>query len=199
MRSRSLFVSAGLTSFVSLLLIRGAFSDEPSADLKPDVGKTSVFKTPQDESIPRVSLEVARDRAKLLHEVYASTLDVMHQRYFHGDRATVPARAMEDVFSDMRRQYSIEARWIAASLRAMNIDHDPDTPFEKQAAREIKSGKTEVEEVRSGYYRRAVAIPLSGGCINCHSGSLSQSTRKHFAGLVISIPVDASSDSAESK
>lgn len=186
MRSRSFFVSVG---FVSLLLIRGAFSDEPSAD----------SKTPQEASVPGVSLDVARDRAMLLHEVYASTLNVMHHRYFHGDRATVPARAMEDVFSDIQRQYDIEARWIAATLRAMNIDHDPETPFEKQAADEIKSGKTEVEEVRSGYYRRAVAIPLSGGCMKCHSGSLNQSTRKHFAGLVISIPVDVGSDSAESK
>lgn len=199
MRSRSLFPLVGVvTSLVSLLLIRSACSDEPSADPEPVTGKTSVFKTPQQASIPRVSLEVARDRAKLLHDVYASTLDVMHRRYFHGDRATVPARAMEDVFSEMRREYSIEARWIAASLRAMNIDHDPETPFEKQAAREITSGKTEVEEVHSGYYRRAVAISLSGGCMNCHSGSLSQSTRKHFAGLVISIPVDDGNDSAES-
>ena len=199
MRSRSLLLLVGVTSLVSLLLIRRACSDEPSAAAKPTNGKTAVLRKPPEASISRVSLEMARDRAKLLHEVYASTLDVMHRRYFHGDRATVPARAMEDVFSDVRREYSIEARWIAASLRAMNIDHDPETPFEKQAAREITSGKNEVEEVHSGYYRRAVAISLSGGCMHCHSGSLRQSTRKHFAALVISIPIDFGSESAESK
>ena len=199
MRSGSLFLLVGLTGLVSLMLIRSACSDEPSAAAESVTGKTAVLNTPPEASIPRVSLEVARDRAKLLHDVYASTLDVMHRRYFHGDRATVPARAMEDIFSDVRREYSIEARWIAASLRAMNIDHDPETPFEKQAAREITSGKTEVEEIHSGYYRRAVAISLSGGCMNCHSGSLSQSTRKHFAALVISIPIDVGSESAESK
>ena len=82
----------------------------------------------------------------------------MHQRYFPGDRATVPARAMEDVFSEMKRQHQIEARWISATLRGMNIDHDPETPFDKHAAREIASGKTEVEQIRAGYYRRAVAV-----------------------------------------
>jgi hypothetical protein len=193
MRSRSLLLSVGVISFASLLLISGAWSDDPQA------GKTSVAEPPQQESVTRVSLEVARDRAKLLHEVYASTLDVIHQRYFHGDRAAVPARAMEDVFLEMQRQSSIEAHWIAATLRGMNIDHDPETPFEKLAAREISSGKSQVEEVSSGYYRRAMAIPLSGGCMHCHAGSVSQSTRKHFAGLVISIPIDASRTSADSQ
>ena len=105
---------------------------------------------------------------------------------------------MEDIFSELQRQSAIEARWIAATLRGMNIDHDPETPFEKLAAREISAGKSEIEEVSSDYYRRAMAIPLSGGCMHCHGGSVSQSTRKHFAGLVISIPIDASSGSAGS-
>ena len=185
MRNRSLFLSTAVLSFVCLLLIGSSFSQEPASDLeqKPET----------------VSLAVARDRAKLLHQVYTSTLEVMHQRYFHGDRAIVPARAMEDVFSDIQRKYSIEARWIAATMRAMNIDHDPETPFERHAAAQITSGKSEIEEVSSGYYRRAVAIPLTGGCINCHGGSLSRSTRKQFAGLVISIPVDAGGDSADAK
>ena len=199
MRSRFLFLSAVVTSVCSALLISKAFSDEPSIRLRPNVGNSPEIETPPQAGLRRVSLEVARDRAKLLHEVYASTLDAMHHHYFHGDKATVPARAMEDVFSEMRHRYSIVGRWIAATIRAMNIDHDPETPFEKYAAREITSGKTEVEEVGAGYYRRAVAIPLSGGCMNCHGGALSQSTRKHFAGLVISIPVDVDNDSSESK
>ena len=115
----------------------------------------------------------------------------------HGDRAIVPARAMEDVFSDIKRQSDIEAHWIAVTLKAMSVNHDPETPFEKQAARDIKLGKTEVETVQAGYYRRAVAIPLSGGCISCHEGLIRQSTRKPFAGLVISIPVHSGDDSAE--
>ncbi len=175
MRSRSFLMAASVIGLVGVFSIRGAYCEEPS-------GAT------QDEPLP-VSRAVARDRAKLLHEVYASTLDVMHRRYFHGDRATVPARAMEDVFADMKRQSQIEARWIAVTLRSMSIDHDPETEFEKRAASEIKLGKGEVETVEDGYYRRAVAIPLSGGCVSCHGGLFRQSTKKHFAGLVISIPL----------
>jgi hypothetical protein len=199
-KSQSWLLSAGVISLASLLLVRSALSDEPTADLRPanrKAGGPKQTTTPQRESIPRVSLEVARDRAKLLHEVYASTLDVMHRRYFHGDRAIVPARAMEDVFSDMKRQYHVEADWIAVTLKAMSIDHEPETAFEKKAAEEIKSGKIEVESIDAGYYRRAVAIPLTGGCISCHGGLFRQSTRKPFAGLVISIPVTGSDDLVE--
>ena len=51
------------------------------------------------KDVLRVPVAVARDRAKLMHEIYSATLEVMHDRYFHADRAVVPARAMEDVFS----------------------------------------------------------------------------------------------------
>ena len=207
MRIRSLLVSAGMVSLVSLLMVGGAVPDEPSTDPKSgdgnataDVADTADEGAPYvsgENKIPPVTLSVARDRANLLHEVYASTLDVMHRRYFHGDRAIVPARAMEDVFSDMERQFQIEARWISVTFRAMSINHEPETEFEKLAAREIKSGKSEVEIVQAGYYRRAVAIPLTGGCASCHDGLFSQSTRKPFAGLVISIPVDGTQASED--
>jgi hypothetical protein len=46
----------------------------------------------------------AGEQAKLLQEVFATTLDVIHERYFHGDHAAVPARAMEDVFHQLQRR-----------------------------------------------------------------------------------------------
>jgi hypothetical protein len=186
--------ATGVVGVASLLFVASALCDEPAAELKPDESKTGGRQesAQQQENRSQVPVQVARDRVKLLHSVYVSTLDVMHHRYFHGDRAFVPARAMEDVFSDMKRQYQVEARWIAVTPKAMNIDHEPKTAFEKKAADKIKSGSMEVEAIEAGYYRRAVAIPLTGGCINCHSGLFRQSTRKPFAGLVISVPVAGS-------
>jgi hypothetical protein len=138
----------------------------------------------------RVPLAVARDRAKVMHDIYSATLDVMHHRYFHGDRAVVPARALEDVFATISRDSSAEARWIAVNLQAMNIDHEPETDFEKQAAREIAAGKAELEVVEGGYYRRAGEIPLAGGCVSCHAGFFRDATKtSKFAGLVISVPI----------
>lgn len=156
---------------------------------EPAEGKKKKAKPEIDEK-DRVSVEIARDRARVMHDVYSATLDVIHHRYFHGDRAVIPARAMEDIFDEINQQSKAEARWIAVNTTAMSIDHEPETDFEKRAAREISAGKIEVEAVEEGYYRRAGAIRLGGGCMSCHGGFFrAPSATKKFAGLVISIPV----------
>ena len=102
----------------------------------------------------------------------------------------VPARAMEDVFSDLKKTTNTEARWMSVSLKAMSFNHEPQSDFEKRAAREIISGKSEVEVMEDGFYRRVAAIPLVGGCLSCHEGFFKPSSKApKFAALVISIPV----------
>ncbi len=181
-----------LLSMAALLCLTLAVKAEPTEGEKPAVVTPPVDakpKPPVDEQ-DRVSVEVARDRAKLMHDIYSATLDVMHHRYFHGEKAAIPARAMEDIFAEMKLQSKSEARWISVNLRAMSIDHEPETEFEKKAAREITAGKKDIEEIEDGYYRRAMAIPLTGGCISCHEGSFrAPSKTSRFAGLVISIPI----------
>jgi hypothetical protein len=114
----------------------------------------------------------------------------MHHHYFHGDRAVVPARAMESIFADVGRKSKTTARWIAVSTQAMSLDHEPASEFEKLAAAEIKGGKSAVERVEKGNYLRAAPIPLDSGCIRCHTGGLvTTSTAPRFAALVISMPV----------
>jgi hypothetical protein len=137
----------------------------------------------------QLSVDVARDRAVVMQDVYKATLVMLHERYFHRDRSVLPARAMQDIFADIERQSHVEARWISASLKPMSIDHTPESEFEKRAAKEIAAGSAEVEVVEDGYFRRAVAIPFTGGCLSCHEGVLQNNGRKKFAGLVVSIPL----------
>jgi hypothetical protein len=180
-----------LTASGIVMLIGVAFcADPPSV-----VGDQTDGNAPSSEESRvnrdnRVSIAVARDRAQLMHDIYSATLDVMHERYFHGDRAMVPARAMEDIFSEIEQKSNTQARWISVNLKAMSVDHEPHSAFEKQAARELARGKTEVESIADGYYRRAGAIPLTRGCISCHGGFFKAPSKKpKFAGLVISIPI----------
>lgn len=139
----------------------------------------------------RLSLSAARERTALLHDVYSATLDVVHERYFHGDRAVIPARALEDVFKEIERKNQTQARWISASFAPMSINHEPKTEFEKQAARRIAKGEAFVETIEDGYYRRAGQITLSGGCVSCHGGLFAvNSPTAKFAGLILSVPID---------
>lgn len=194
-----------LTIAVTGLLIAAtgflSFAEEPDADVAegiPDAAVTGAESDePDAEKTPRVSVEVARDRAQLMHEVYTSTLDMLHHRYFRADKAIIPARAMEDIFGDIERESHMQARWISVNLPAMGIDHEPESEFEKQAAKKIAKGEESVELVDDGYYRRAGAISLNGGCISCHGGFFrTQSTTPKFAALVISIPVEEAADPA---
>jgi hypothetical protein len=138
----------------------------------------------------RNAVEKARDRAENMHEVYEATLEMLHHRYFHRDRSLLPARAMEDIFADMKRRTNVDARWISVNTKAMNIDHEPKSDFEKQAAKEIAGGKPAFETVDSDVYRRATAIPLKAGCVGCHAGAFAASSKTpRFAGLVISVPL----------
>jgi len=137
-----------------------------------------------------VTVEKARERARLLHQVYATTLDVMHERYFHGARAMVPARAMEDIFEELERTDHIKARWISVNTEPMSLNHKPKSDFEKEAADALADGQPHFERIAGGVYQRATPIPLASGCVNCHTGFFKGTPKSpRFAGLVISIPV----------
>lgn len=141
---------------------------------------------------PRVAVDEARERAKLMHQIYAATLEVMHHHYFRSDRAVLPARALEDVFAEMDERAKVKARWIAVNTPAMSVQHAPVTDFEKRAAEALASGKADFERVEDGYYRRAGVIPLGTNCVGCHTRFAQAPTKTpRFAGLVISIPVKA--------
>lgn len=175
--------------------------DGPLPSTKPAIeSKTAADKS--EDIVPRVSVEAAREQAKLMHNIYETTMDVMHRRYFRADRSVLPARAMEDVFHEIGRTTHAKANWISVNTKAMSINHEPATEFEKQAAREIAAGKESFELVENGIYQRAGRIPLGGSCINCHSNSFlppSNFKTPRFAGLVIRIPVESEKAKTEAK
>ena len=142
------------------------------------------------EEKKRRTIKTAREQAKLAHNIFSATLDVIHHHYFRDDRSVVPARSMEDLFSRIAHQENIQARWIAVNTRAMSIDHRPKDDFERQAAKLIAAGKRDYELVQDGVYRRAQGISLMNkGCLNCHVGFTVPGKSERFAGLVITIPL----------
>ena len=201
------YVAFGILSGLALLagwvLLPGlvTLADEPPEAPKAASSAAESGKEAATSPERKAVVEAARARAQLLHQVYASTLDVMHHRYFRHDRATVPARAMEDVFADMARQVGVEARWLVVNAKEMSINHKAKTEFDRRAVRAIASGEGAYEEVEKDWYRRAGAISLMNkGCLGCHLQFGSSAKKDRFAALVIAIPLkDASrSDSARS-
>jgi len=167
--------------FVGLLGVAVVNSADPSAP-------ASASPVAKEQA---ATVDSARERAKLVHQIYATTLDVMHERYFRNDRSTIPARAMEDVFAEVARTTKIDARWIGVNAKTMGINHEPKDEFEKSAARAIGTGKEEYEAIENGIYRRAEGIPLAVGCLTCHGSFGMVPKTPRFAGLVINIPLEA--------
>lgn len=190
-----------LSACVSLILLPLTVSvlfgadENPGDKSAPEVSATRPSPSGESKQTTEklnapVPVAVARDRAVMMHQIYTTTLEVMHDRYFHADRSVVPARAMEDVFENLERETGSKANWISVNLKAMSINHDPSTDFEKQAARELGKGESAYETIDNGVYRRATPIPLHGGCVSCHAGfNPKPSKTPKLAGLVISIPV----------
>ncbi|MCA9015085.1 MAG: hypothetical protein KDA77_07105, partial [Planctomycetaceae bacterium] len=99
----SMTINVGsVIALVSVLCIAvSSFAEPPvaeqkktSPELKPVSETKAAEKRPTSKRL--VTVEEARQRAKLTHNIYATTLDAMHHHYFFHDRANVPARVMED-------------------------------------------------------------------------------------------------------
>ncbi|WP_437192011.1 c-type heme family protein [Planctomicrobium sp. SH527] len=135
------------------------------------------------------TVEEARGRAKLLHEMIHGSLQVMHRDFFDDEKSfRIPSRSLEDVFSEMERTHQVKMRWIVVNAKAMSIDNKPEDEFEKTAAKEIASGKGEYEAVEDGTYRYVGMIRLSSQCLKCHVPDR-KSLEDRFAGIVVSMPL----------
>lgn len=175
------------TSLMGVCMAAGVlFGQDASEGTKAPPPKKSIAAAMPSEAV----VTSARERAKLLHDVYATTLEVMHHHYFRREGAVLPARAMDDVFEEMAGRSGGHANWIAVNTKAMSLDHEPTTTFEKKAAAELAAGKEEYELVTPRVYRRATVIPLHSSCVGCHTKMFSDPPKSpRFAGLVISIPL----------
>ena len=175
---RRLLAAALLLSLVSAGPDQ-ATSQKTRPTEKTERGITSLAAKP-------LPIEQARQRLRMVHDIYETTLLAMHRHYFvPGKEKVIPSRAMEDVFYRMNKRWGIQARWLAVSAQAMNIDHKPRNAFEKAAVRALIREKPSHEEVKQGTYRRAGPIILFANCIRCHTSQ----RRKPIAGLILSIPV----------
>ncbi|MBL8854711.1 MAG: DUF3365 domain-containing protein [Planctomycetaceae bacterium] len=131
----------------------------------------------------------ARQRARILHEVFHGTLQVIHRDYFREDNGLkIPSRSLEDVFAQLAENHGVQARWIAVDLKAMSIHNEPTTEFELDAVKAIKAGNAEYEAVVDGRFHFAGRIRLSSQCLSCHA-SRRTSNDDRSAGLIISMPL----------
>lgn len=133
------------------------------------------------------TVEEARNRARLLHESFHGALQVMHRDFFDpDDRDRIPSATLEDVFVVLARQFDVRLRWLGVNAKTMDVDHEPQDQFEKEAVAALASGQGEFEKIENGLYRFAGAIELHNQCLKCHVPMRTR-LQNRTAGLVISM------------
>ena len=191
MRTRSTLLGGAslLGAALLLLTLDGLAADregEPANDTNA-AGKATV------------SVEEARGRARLLHEVIRGALQVMHRDFFDpDDKDRIPSSSLEDMFDGVKEAHGVELRWLGVNAKVMDIDHKARDEFEKKAVAALDGGEWEYESVEGERFRFAGAIRLHNACLKCHVPfRKSLETRK--AGLVINIPIQAEDNDAKPK
>tara|TARA_R110002095_G_scaffold76879_1_gene65799 strand:- start:8924 stop:9505 length:582 start_codon:yes stop_codon:yes gene_type:complete len=141
----------------------------------------------KEDFLPATKAE-AQVRARLLHETIHGSLQVMHRDFFQEDESiTIPSHSLEDVFKELNRTFGVKVRWLAVNAKAMNIDNEPKTEFEKSAVEVLSDGKPEYEILSDDTYHFAGSIRLPSQCLKCHLPGR-KSNKDRVAGLVISMP-----------
>jgi len=144
-----------------------------------------------EQYLPETEIE-ARTRARMLHETIHGALQVMHRDFFDPDqRLSIPSRSLEDVFKELGQSWQVSVHWLVVNAEAMNVDNEPRDDFEREAAKQLASGKPEYAVKDGNVYRFAGAIRLASQCLKCHAPRRT-STEDRVAGLVISMPLRGS-------
>lgn len=173
-------------------MVSRSYADEmpKSTDPAADADSTTQPNT-SVKPVVRISVAEARGQAKLLHEALHGTLLVMHRDFFREDEGLkIPSLSLEDVFSELEENQGVTLRWMSVDTPPMNVDHKPESEFDLEAVRVIRSGKTSYESIVEDRYHHAGRIRLAASCLSCHLSRRSNNDPRSAA-LVISIPIIA--------
>ena len=191
MNSRTTFLLTGVLLVLSVWLSGPGVAQsgaQTAATTATDEQTEDDSTTQINENSPTTVIE-ARGRARILHETLHGALQVMHRDFFREDEGLkIPSRSLEDVFHELAETYGVKLRWIAVDLKAMSVDNEPKTDFEKEAVRVLKTGRTEFESASDSEFQFAGRIQLSAICLSCHASRRS-SNEERAAGLVITVPL----------
>ncbi len=177
------------TSLTAIALASSLLFSALGYSARQDDAQTDDSRVASDEPSIPASLAEARGRAKLLHDTIHDTLQVMHRDFFDPDnRSKIPSASLEEVFEELAENRGVEVRWLAVNASAMNVEHEPQDDFERDAVKALTAGEKEYEVVEDGQYKRVGVIVLHNVCLKCHVPNRT-SLEDRAAGLVISVPL----------
>ena len=141
-------------------------SDELSAD--PTKGENVI------DNVVDKAVERTRRQVKMLDDIYKGGIVLITENYVNGDEDLPAGTAFKKLFEAAKKNGWHEVRLVDATGEPYEDENIAVSDFEKRAIKELKSGKTFVDETVTEndqrYFLAATPIPVvMEKCIMCHS------------------------------
>lgn len=134
------------------------------------VGSMAAGRPAEVSEADEEALERARQEVQMLDILYKNAVVSITERYPRGQPAIMVAK---DVFGAMREGGHHSAKLVDATESPLGVDSEPETDFERKAARAMRNGETYLDEVvtKNGEQRllAATVVPaVHKRCAECH-------------------------------
>ncbi len=122
---------------------------------------------------PDPALERARREVKMLDDLYKTAVVLITDKYVENGTSVSAGTAAKAIFSAMKKNGWHDARLIDATGQPFEEGNAPQDDFEKEAIKQLKSGKAYYEQVVTTdgqrQLRAATIVPVVlDKCIMCH-------------------------------
>ncbi len=141
------------------------------------------------------AIERTRKQVRMLDDLYKTSIVLITTHYVEEDSDLAAGDAFQALFKTMKDKGWHEVRLLDATGEPYDDDNSPKDAFEKQAVKQLKAGKSYVDEVitKDGkpYLRAATAIPVvMKKCVMCHDHYADVPEGQAIGALGYTIPIE---------
>ncbi len=166
------------TVFASVAVLAGLLS---AAD---------VSRAPAPEAVART-----RKQVKMLDDLYKTAVVLITKHYVEGKQSASAGTAAKLIFKEMKAKGHHDVEILDATGQPYNDENVANDDFEKEAIKQLKAGKSFVEQVVSkdgkDYFRAATPIPVVlDKCIQCHENYRDVKPGAPIGALIYTLPIE---------
>jgi hypothetical protein len=162
------------------------------------VAASALFSAPKEEEKPKpdeAAVNRARKTVRMLDDIYKTAIVLITDKYVNTKKDYPAGRAAVKWLNDIGKAGWPKTRLIDVSGEPYSDKNVAEDDFEKEAVKQIKSGKGYyekiVEEGGKPHLRAMTAIPVvSERCIMCHENYKKAKKDEAVGALSYSVPIE---------
>ena len=150
---------------------------------------------PEEKKSDDAALERTRKQVRMLDDIYKTSIVLITENYVRDENDLAAGTAFKKLFAAVKKNGWHEVRLLDATGEPYNDDNAPADDFEKEAIKQLKSGKPYFDKVveKDGkrYLRAATIIPVvMDKCIICHDNYKDGKKGEAIGALGYIVPIE---------